>query len=162
MNILISQSQGETFAALSLQLPLPNTHIHTHTKLNLLPSAFADCCSSLLYSSGSTFVCMFLSVYWRRQCARFTQGERGMEWTWIITILAFVSVSTDVNCCMGLCLCVGRWSFHPSASLLTSPRVHLCSGPGLCPQPAMWNWVVGGEEEQHREFKTLRSCCNWR
>lgn len=34
MNILISQSQGETFAALSLQLLLPNMHLHT--KLNLL------------------------------------------------------------------------------------------------------------------------------
>lgn len=79
MNILISQSQGETFAALSLQLRLPNTHIHTHTKLNLLPSAYADYCSSLLYSSGSVFVCVCICAYRRRQCACFTQGERGME-----------------------------------------------------------------------------------
>lgn len=33
-------------------------------------------------------------------------------------------------------------SFQPSASLPT--RVHLCSGPGLCPQPAVQSGVMWG------------------
>lgn len=74
MNILISQSQGETFAALSLQLPLSNTHTHIHTELNLLPSGPTEHRSSCFIPLvACLFVCVLKTV-----CC-FTQGEGGME-----------------------------------------------------------------------------------
>lgn len=68
-------------------------------------------------------------------------------------ILTVISVSIGLNCCRILCLCVSVFKFSPCASLLTPPRVHLCSGLGPCPLPAMWNWVEGGEDKQNRGFK---------
>lgn len=43
-----------------------------------------------------------------------------------------------VFCFVLVCVSEACPSFHPSVSLLTCPRVHLCNGPGLCPQPAVW------------------------
>ena len=65
MNILISQSQGETFAALSLQLPLPNTRAHTHvhtqnwtSSLRFLQAAAPACFIPLVaHSFVRAYVC---------------------------------------------------------------------------------------------------------
>lgn len=110
MNILISQSQGETFAALSLQLLLPNTHMHAHTEMNLLPSASADCCSSSLYSSGSMFVWMCICVYWRRQCAYFPQGEVGNGMNMDNSIIGIHSVFLQMLIVAWVCACLCQWS----------------------------------------------------
>lgn len=80
MNILISQSQGETFAALSLQRPLLNTLAHTLSKVNLLALVPAHCRLLCFSIPVVTHLCECFQVHTKEDnvCA-FTQGERGIE-----------------------------------------------------------------------------------
>lgn len=162
MNILISQLQGETFAALSLQLLPPNTQTHTQmcaSSPQLLPTAAPTPCIPAP-------ACLSVRVH-RQGCSCFTRGEKGAGRAQIIPLLAFTQrfphmliaawVFADVFASEVFSSFSAQWVF-----LLSFPRVHRCSGPGLCPQPAAWGWEVGGGSKQNKESETWRSCCNSR
>lgn len=80
MNILISQSQGETFAALSLQRPLLNTLAHTHQSD---PPPSSSCTLPLplfLSIPVVAHLCECFQAHTEEDNMRaFTQGERGIE-----------------------------------------------------------------------------------
>lgn len=119
MNILISQSQGETFAALSLQRPLLNTLAHAHQSD---PPPSSSCTLPLPLFFPIPVVAHLrerFQAHTEEDIVRaFTQGERGIEWTQIIRILTSLSVSANVNCCMGLCSCA-RVKLSSQCALLT-------------------------------------------
>lgn len=80
MNILISQSQGETFAALGLQRPLLNTLAHTHQSD---PPPSSSCTLPFPFFFPIPVVAhlreRFLAHTEEDNVCAFTQGERGIE-----------------------------------------------------------------------------------
>lgn len=127
MNILISQSQGETFAALSLQRPLLNTLAHTRQSD---PPPSSSCTLPLPLLSFFFFsipvvahLCECYQAHTEEDNMRaFTQGERGIGWAQIIRILTSLSVPANVNCLRAVCLCVRVKLSSQRFSLLTFPK----------------------------------------
>lgn len=62
--------------------------------------------------------------------------------------------------CAFLCKVKCVWVLTSVLHCLPSPREHLFSGPGLCPQPAVWCWEAAAAREPNKEFKTLKSFCD--
>lgn len=107
MNILISQSQGETFAALSLQLLLPNTHTH---KSEPPPFSFCGLLLELaLFLWQRVCFCLHMCVP-RKTMLMFYSRWEGSGVNIDNSIIGIHSVFLQMLIAACVCACLCKWS----------------------------------------------------